>query len=138
MRTAIDTNCISALWAGEPTASRAAELLAAARSSGGLAIAAPVFCELLAYPGATERFVEEFLRVGGIDTDFQIAENVWREAGRRFARQAARRRGATGREPKRLLADFIIGAHALRQADRLLTFDPSRYRRDFPELSLVP
>ena len=39
--------------------------------------------------------------------------------------------------PKRLLADFVIGAHALYSADRLLTLDEGRYRRDFPELKLL-
>jgi predicted nucleic acid-binding protein len=38
---------------------------------------------------------------------------------------------------KRLLADFIIGSHALAQADRLMTLDPKRYRQDFPELKLI-
>jgi predicted nucleic acid-binding protein len=36
-----------------------------------------------------------------------------------------------------LLADFIIGSHALAQADRFMTLDPKRYARDFPDLKLV-
>jgi len=36
-----------------------------------------------------------------------------------------------------LLADFIVGAHALTRSDRLLTLDPSRYSRDFPELEQI-
>ena len=39
--------------------------------------------------------------------------------------------------PKRLLADFIIGSHALAQADRFMTLDPKRYERDFPEPKLT-
>jgi predicted nucleic acid-binding protein len=36
-----------------------------------------------------------------------------------------------------LLADFLIGSHALVQADRLLTLDPHRYSQDFPEVRLM-
>jgi predicted nucleic acid-binding protein len=40
--------------------------------------------------------------------------------------------------PRRLLTDFVIGVHALRRADRLITFDAGGYRRDFPELQIAP
>jgi hypothetical protein len=100
-------------------------------------IAAPVYAELLAYPYATLEFLERFLDGGAIEVDFELTPEVWKEAGRRFSRYAARRRRSGGHQPQRLLADFIIGAHALRHADRLLTLDVARYRRDFPELRLI-
>jgi len=59
------------------------------------------------------------------------------EAARRLERYAKRRRWPAPRGPKRLLADFIIGSHALAQADRSLTLDPKRYERDFPELKFI-
>lgn len=137
MKTAIDTNLISALWSKEPSAADVARNLSAAKSEGGLAISAPVYAELLAYPGATEAFVNDFLSDTGIDVEFNLPQSVWLEAGRRFARYAKRRRRATDPGPKRLLADFIIGSHALTEADRFMTLDPQRYQRYFPDLKLA-
>lgn len=81
--------------------------------------------------------VARFLRDTGIITDFQIGEHVWREAAARFARYANRRRRSGGTSPKRMLVDFVVGAHALLLTDCLLTLDKERYARDFPELKLV-
>jgi predicted nucleic acid-binding protein len=136
MRTAIDSNVLSALWSKEPLASDIATNLGNAQREGGLVVSAPVYAELLAYPKATESFVNEFLADTGIAVDFEFPESLWLEAGRRFARYAKRRRPAH-QGPKRLLADFIIGSHALAQADRFMTLDPKRYERDFPELKLM-
>ncbi len=92
MRTAADTNIISALWSHEPTASEVARKLGETKAEGGLVIAAPVYAELLAYPGATESFVNDFLTDTGIMVDFALPSMVWLEAGRRFANYANRRR----------------------------------------------
>lgn len=96
-----------------------------------------VYAELLAYPGSTESFVQSFLANTGVTAEFDLEETAWKEAGRRFAQYAGRRRRSGHGNPKRLLADFLIGAHALVQADRLMTLDPTRYKQDFPELKLV-
>jgi predicted nucleic acid-binding protein len=66
-----------------------------------------------------------------------MKDEVWLDAGRRFARYATRRRKSGSGEAKRLLADFVIGSHALLQSDRLMSLDVDRYRRHFPELKLV-
>ena len=135
MRTAIDSNVISAVWSGgEPMASKAVERLGTAGSEGALLISPFVFSELLAYPGATVPALQKFLNDTGITFDLKLDEQVWIEAGLRFARHAKRRKRSIGSGPRRVLADFLIGAHALVQADRLLTFDPTVYRQDFPEL----
>jgi predicted nucleic acid-binding protein len=137
VRTAIDTNVLSALWSKEPSASHISRILGSAKAEGGLVVCAPVYAELLAYPKATESFVNDFLADTGITVDFAFEQPVWVEAGRRFARYAKRRRRSAGRGAKRLLADFIIGSHAMVHADRFMTLDPKRYARDFPELKLT-
>jgi predicted nucleic acid-binding protein len=137
LRTALDTNVLSALWSGEPSARRIESALFKARSDGGLVICAPVYCELLAYPSATRQFVREFLDETGIFVDFPLDEQVWQGAASAFVAYAQRRRRSQGGAPKRLLVDFIIAAHALLQADRLMTLDASRYKQDFPKLRVV-
>ncbi len=136
MRTSIDTNILSALWSNEPGSGDIAKRLGEAKQFGAILVSGVVFAELLAYPGATEKFIEDFFAQTGIVLDLSLDDMVWAEAGRRFAKYANRRRKAEGRGPKRLFADFLVGAHALLQADRLMTLDPARYKQDFPELRL--
>jgi hypothetical protein len=138
MRTAIDTNVISALWSGEPASQGMAALLGSAKNRGGLVICAPVYVELLAYPKATRTLVEQFLAATHIVTDFLLDEAVWQEAGAAYAAYAQRRRDSKDGSSKRLLVDFIVGAHALLKADRLLTLDAARYQVAFPKLVTAP
>ena len=137
MRTAVDTNVVSAIWSQEPASVQVATTLGRAKNEGGLVAGAAVYAELLAYPNMTEKLVNGFLEATGIDVDFEFARATWLEAGLRFARYAARRRRAGGGEQRRLLVDFLICAHALVQADRLVTLDAKRYQRDFPELKII-
>lgn len=136
MRTALDTNVISALWSAEPLAGAMADWLNEARRAGRLVICAPVMVELRAYPGATEEFVTRFLHDAAVEVDRQFSPRMWDEVGQAFATYADRRRRSSGGQPKRLLVDFMVGAHALIAADRLLTLDVYRYRQDFPGLVL--
>jgi hypothetical protein len=138
MRTAIDTNVISALWSGEPASQGIAELLGRAGDEGGLVICAPVYVELRAYPKATRTFLEQFLAATRIFTDFLLDEAVWQESGAAYAAYAQRRRQSKDGPSKRLLVDFIVGAHATLKADRLLTLDAARYRTAFPKLVMMP
>jgi len=138
MRTAIDTNVISALWSGEPASQGMAALLGRAQNEGGLVICAPVYVELLAYPKASRTFVQQFLERTRVVTDFLLDEAVWQEAGTAYGTYAQRPRRPKDNTPKRLLVDFIVGAHALLKADRLLTLDAARYRAAFPKLVTAP
>jgi len=136
MRTALDTNVLSALWSNEPAAVKLAMKLGNARQDGALTVSAPVYAESIAHPTFSEASINTFLSETGISVDFDISAEAWLEAGRRYSKYAARRRRTVAQESKRLLADFIIGAHALVHADRFMTLDPGRYKRDFPELKL--
>jgi predicted nucleic acid-binding protein len=137
LRSAIDTNVISALWARQKEANEARALLQFAAVQGTLVISGPVYSELIAFPGVSVAFVDGFLRKTAIVVESDYGLEVWREAGVRFAQYAVRRRAGVRGSPRRLLADFVIGAHALFRADRLLTFNVGDYRTDFPELLLV-
>jgi predicted nucleic acid-binding protein len=137
VRTAIDTNVLSALWSNEPASANIPRQLGEAQNHGALLISPVVYAELLAYPKATESFVNGFLSGTGITVDFDVEGAVWVDAGRRFARYADQRRKSGHGDSKRLLADFLIGSHALLQADRLMSLDATRYRQYYPELKLA-
>ncbi len=137
MRTALDTNILSLLWSGEPSATTIAAKLSKAHSQGALVVSAPVFVELAAMPTVNVQRVEELLAEMHIAVDFDLGEDAWRLAATSFAAYAMRRRRSGGGSPKRLLADFGIAAHALLHADQLMTLDAKRYSQDFPKLRIV-
>ena len=137
MTTAIDTNVVVALWDKDPTLSLAAQTaLQAAFNRGSLVVSAPVFAELMAAPGRTESFVSSFLEGTGIAVEWDLGERVWRSAGRAFQDYAERRRKQRDRGSRRILADFLIGAHAQTRGYRLLTLDERLYQAAFPTLTI--
>lgn len=138
MTTAIDTNVIVALWDRDKALSSAAKSgLDSALARGSLVISAPVFAELMAAPGRSEAFLDSFCKDTGVIIDWHLEELVWRIAGQAFQAYAGRRRKQRAGGPRRILADFLIGAHALRRGYHLLTLDDHLYRAAFSNLSLV-
>jgi hypothetical protein len=137
MRTALDTNLLSLLWSAHPDAAAITTRLAQVRGEGGLVVSSPVFVELSAHPKINAQFVETFLAEMGITVDFDLGEDVWRLAAASFSSYAIRRRRSRGGLAKRLLVDFVVASHAVLKADRLMTRDARRYRRDFPNLRLI-
>lgn len=138
MLTSVDTSVISALWSKEPAATGMKELLFSARQEGGLVVCAPVYAELLAYPGATKDFVDTFLEDTQIEGRVNLSLEVWALAGEAFSAYAEQRRKDRAGQPKRLLVDFVVGAHALLMTDQLLTLDANRYHTAYPKLRLEP
>ncbi len=136
MTTSIDTNVIIALWDRDPAISSAAQsALDNALEHGGLVVVAPVFAELMAASGRSEAFLTSFFQDTGIGIEWNLQETVWRAAGQSF-QEYARRRGKRDTGPLRILADFLIGAHAYERGYRLLTLDDRLYRAAFPDLLL--
>jgi predicted nucleic acid-binding protein len=128
MTTALDTNVVVALWGPDPSLNLAVQTaLQSAFADGNLTVAAPVFAELVAGPGRTENFVNGFFENTGIAIDWELGEEVWRSAGRAFRSYAERRRKHRDWGTRRILADFLIGAHATAHGYRLLTMDERLY-----------
>ena len=132
----MDTNVFIALFSGEEEASTSAQTaLEAARAAGPLVISPAVYSELVA--GGDASFVERFLAEKGVEVDWDQNRDAWRTAGVRYgeyARVRHRQKGDTG--PRHILADFLIGAHALHRAQVLLTSDTGVYGTYFSELTL--
>ena len=132
MTTAIDTNVILDLVnADAPHQAESQRRFHAASAEGEVIICDIVYAELV--PAFEERerldavLREIDVRLSPIDSDI-----AW-EAGRRWMRY--RRAGG----PRtRILADFLIGVHALTSADVFLTRDRGFYETYFPDLRNAP
>jgi hypothetical protein len=138
MSTAIDSNVFVAFWdANHALNSLARSALNAAWSRGSLVVAAPVYAELLAFPSRTEAFLDSFFSETHIVVEWEMDQAIWRTAGRVFQSYAARRWRQRDYAPRRILADFLIGAHALRRGHRFLTLDSGLYKAAFPRLPVI-
>lgn len=139
MTTAVDTNVFVALWTGTAQASAAArKALEQASQLGALVIAPPVYAELIAAPDRARDAVDTFLHRTHIEIDWALHQTVWVTAALAYRTYAQRRRAQRGDPgPRRILADFVIGAHAVELASALLTFDDGIYRASFPTLKVL-
>lgn len=138
MTTAIDTNVIVALWNVDDTQNlEAQKALEESQGRGGLVVCGPVYAELMAAPGRSEAFVDKFFEEAHIAVEWELGERVWRAAGTAFQSYAVRRGRHKEAEPRRILADFLIGAHALVNGYKLLTLDGRTYRAAFPRMAII-
>ena len=138
MTTAIDTNALVALWDVDPELNAAAQkALDSAQQRGALAVSGAVYAELLALPGRTEKMLDEFFHATAIRVDWEAGEQIWRVAGRAFQSYVERRKRSKEELPRRILADFFIGAHAALHRYSLMTLDQRLYRAAFPKLRIL-
>lgn len=138
MTTSIDSNVIVALWwRSDPLNQDAARVLEQAHRRGPLTIAAPVYAELMGDPARTEFDLNEFLGESRISVEWVMEEEIWREAGRAYRGYIQRRWSSSKSLPRRILSDFLIGAHASIRGYTLLTLDQRLYAAAFPTLSIA-
>lgn len=132
MITAVDTNVLLDVFAPDKRHGPQSRLdLLAADAAGAIVVCDVVYAELV--PGFVERAsLDAALR--GVNAQLSpIDSTIAWEAGARWMRY--RRAGG----PRtRILADFLIGAHALAAAEVFLTRDRGFYETYFPDLMQAP
>ena len=130
MITAIDTNILlDILIPNHDFCDISAEALEKAVSRGSLVICDIVYAELCVH-FENQRDCDAFLDANEIRVQALNRESHFRasRAWRDYRRQGGKR--------TRILSDFLIGAHAEKQATRLLTRDRGFYGKLFPSLLL--
>ena len=128
MIAAIDTNVLlDVLVSDAPHHTESVSRLIDAYNRGAILVCDMVYAELV--PAFDNRSaLDEALRAINATTS-PIDTAIAYEAGLRWARY---RRAGGPRQ--RIIADFLIGAHAVASADTLLTRDRGFYATYFPEL----
>lgn len=124
MIVALDTNVLLEIRNGQPRAGACAREIATRILSGdAVTISNVVYAELLGGAGATPAVLDPLLRTYRITRHRSLPSAVWEVAAVAHGGYAARRRASHAGEPRRILADFVVGAHAERYADALVTLD---------------
>jgi predicted nucleic acid-binding protein len=135
--TALDTNVIVDIEEGSSDVVEAATRAVERAGEGGrIVICGVVYAELLARPGAEPSELRVALRAARILLDPTLPVEVWSQAGVAYGAYVRRRKAAHVSQPRRILADFIIGSHA-RTVGALVTSDAEFYRRAFPDLRVI-
>lgn len=130
MITAIDTNILlDILVPNEQFYETSTTALQSAAEQGSLVISDIVYAELC-IQFETQRECDAFL------TSNEIRVQALTREAHFLASRAWRTYRQQGGKRTRILADFLIGAHAQKQATRLLSRDRGFYRKLFSSLDL--
>lgn len=130
MKTAVDSSVLFDIVKGAPGATAAQTALEQALAHGSLCVCAVVVAELGRYFSDAQD-LREFLLACQIDHDPLTMEAALEAA--RIMRGYARNKGPR----ERVAPDFLIGAHAIQQANALLTTDAGFFRHYFAALNVI-
>ncbi|MBI3637485.1 MAG: type II toxin-antitoxin system VapC family toxin [Candidatus Rokubacteria bacterium] len=132
MKTAVDSSVLLDVLGADPTfGDQSRHALRSAYDTGALVACDVVWSEVRAHFDRDDDF-EEALSVLGVRFEALTAEaaltagKLWRASRRRMS------------DRERVIADFLVGAHAAVQADALLTRDRGFYRRFFKINIIAP
>lgn len=130
MKTAVDSSVLFDIVKGAPGAGAAQAALESALAQGSACVCVVVVAELGRYL-ADEHDLLDFLADCQLDFDPISIESALEAA--RIMRTYARNKGPR----ERVAPDFLIGAHATKQADALLTTDTGFFRQYFAGLTVL-
>lgn len=130
MITAVDTSVLVAITKGEDDAQQWTDLLGEARAEGDLVICDVVAAELFALLLDDRKFEHSLSGLGIVYSPASV--DSARLAGRIFRDYRWK-----GGPREHLIPDFLIGAHAQRQADQIAAIDRGYLRRYFPRLRVI-